>query len=240
MTADDRADRQPLLDLYATLRVADVRDGMDTMMMHRTGSMSPSIRPLWRARTCGIARTVRYVPYGGRLPELSPEEYWKWVGRYYKDVCPYPWMRQIAPGDFIVIDQSGVDCGLMGSANTLEGVQRGAVGYVTNGGVRDTDEVILQKVPFWAPFCAQSMVQGRLAFEAMNCPVAVGGVPVHPGDVVVADGDGVIVVPRGIAREVGEHADAEHRRDMISRRRSYEALGMAPDETVGGHEETPR
>ena len=55
---------------------------------------------------------------------------------------------------------------------------------------------------------------------------------VHPGDVVVADGDGVIVVPRDIAREVAKHAHAEHVRDMAGRRRLYDALGMPPDETV--------
>ena len=89
----------------------------------------------------------------------------------------------------------GVNAGLMGSENTLTGLRRGARGYITSGGVRDTDEVILQKVPFWAKIIAQSMVQGRLQYAGRNEPVCVGGVTVQPGDVVVADGDGVIVVP---------------------------------------------
>jgi regulator of RNase E activity RraA len=205
---------------------------MDTMMMHRHGSMSPSIRPLWRTRALGIARTVRYVPYDGNVPTMTPDEYWKWSGWYYKEVCPYPWMAEVREGDFVVIDASGVDAGLMGSNNTLDGIRRGARGYVTNGGVRDTDEVILQKVPFWSPFRSQSMVQGRLKFDSMNVPVEVGGVLVHPGDVVSADGDGVIVVPRKIALDVAAHAHAEHKRDMAGRRKHYDALGMKPDETV--------
>jgi regulator of RNase E activity RraA len=228
------ADRDDLLNRYAGLRVADVRDGLDTLLRHQTGSMSPDIRPLWRTRAWGLARTCRYVAWDGSVPDLSPEEYWQWVDRYYREVCPYPWVEKVQAGDFIVIDAGGVNAGLMGSENTLAGLRRGARGYVTSGGVRDTDEIIRQKVPFWAAVISQSMVQGRLAFDAMDTAVTVGGVTVHPGDVVVADGDGVIVVPHEIAPEVARWAEVEHRRDMKRRRRHYDALGLPPDETVAG------
>ena len=229
MTEDER---EALLGLYAPLRVADVRDGMDWIMYHFRGSMSPDIRPLFRTRACGIARTARYVPYRGPLPAMSPEEYAEWVGWYYREICPYPWIDGIEPGDFCVIDQSGVDAGLMGSNNSLAGVARGARGYVTDGGVRDTDELILQQVPFWSRMVSQSMVQARLQFEAQEVPVAVGGVLVHPGDVVVADGDGVIVVPREVAEEVACYARRELEQDKVGRRRLYEELGRELDETV--------
>ena len=228
----DADQRSAILAAYATLRVADVRDGMDAMMMHRTGSMDPSIRPLWRTRACGIARTCRYVPYEGTVPTMTPDEYAEWTGRYYREVCSYPWMADIEPGDFIVIDQSGADAGLMGSANTLGGLERGARGYVTNGGVRDTDEVILQEVPFWSALVSQSMVQGRIQFDAKDLPVSVAGVTVRPGDVVVADGDGVIVVPRKIAPDVARLAEKVHTDDQAARRRHYDALGIKPDQTV--------
>jgi len=225
-------ERNALLAAYNDLRVADVRDGLDTLMMHEQGSMSPAIRPLWRTRAFGIARTCRYVPYDEKIPRMTPQEYWKWVGEYYRNVCSYPWMGKVEPGDFIVIDQSGVNAGLMGSNNSLGGVKNGARGYVTNGGVRDTDEIILQKIPFWSAMCSQSMVQGRLEFDAMDIPVTVGGVTVHPGDMVMADGDGVIVVPRKVALDVARHANAEHQRDKKGRRGLYEALGRELDETV--------
>jgi regulator of RNase E activity RraA len=163
---------------------------------------------------------------------MSPQEYTEWSGWYYANVCTYPWMRQIQPGDFVVIDQSGVDAGLMGSNNSLAGFRDGARGYVTNGGVRDTDELILQKVPFWSPFISQSMVQGRLRFDAMDIPVHVGGVQVNPGDVVVADGDGVIVVPRKIALDVARYAHQELANDKVGRRKLYQDLGMELDDTV--------
>jgi regulator of RNase E activity RraA len=226
------SERQELLDLYAPLRVADVRDGMDWNMMHHYGSMRPDIRPLWRTHAVGIARTARYLPYEGPIPQMTPEEYGAWSSWYYGNVCTYPWMKEVEPGDFCVIDQSGVDAGLMGSNNSLAGVRDGAVGYVTNGGVRDTDEVILQKIPFWSRIVSQSMVQGRLQFDAMDVPVNVGGVQVHPGDVVVADGDGVIVVPRRLACDVAKYAHQELAHDKQGRRRLYEALGLKLDDTV--------
>ncbi len=230
--ADRDSENKELLDLYRDLRVTDVRDGMDTLLLHNIGSMSPEIRPLYRTRACGIARTARYLPFTGTVPPLNPEEYWKWCGEYYTKINPYPWMAKIKPGDFCVIDQSGVDAGLMGSNNSLGGVKSGACGYVTNGGVRDTDELVIQKVPFWSAFTSQKMVQARLQFDAMDVPVSVGGVLVHPGDVVVADGDGVIVVPRAMARDVARYGAEEHARDKAGRKKLYIDLKMKLDSSV--------
>lgn len=225
--------RRVLLELYADLRVADVRDGMDWVMRHHQGSMTPCIRPLFRIRAVGIAKTLRYVPYEGAIPILSPQEYGEWVGWYYREICPYPWLDTVREGDFCVIDQSSVDSGLMGSNNSLMGFARGVRGYVTNGGVRDTDELIIQKIPFWSEMISQSMVQGRLQFEAQDIPVVVGGVLVHPGDVVVADGDGVVVVPKELASSVAKYARRELAKDILARRQLYERLGMEMDSSVG-------
>ena len=69
------SERDELLSLYSDLRVADVRDGMDWNLLHWQGTMSPDIRPLWRTRAVGIARTARYLPYAGTIPSLTPDEY---------------------------------------------------------------------------------------------------------------------------------------------------------------------
>jgi regulator of RNase E activity RraA len=225
-------EREELLSLYNDLRVADVRDGMDWNLLHDQGSMSRDIRPLWRTRAVGIARTARYIPYQGTIPRLTPEEYSGWSGWYYGNVCTYPWVEEIQPGDFVVLDQSGVDAGLLGSNNTLDCVQRGVRGFVTNSGVRDTDEIILQKIPFWSKFISHSMVQGRLQYASQGLPVEVGGVTVYPDDIVVADGDGVIVVPRRVAFEVARYARREMESDKSSRRSKYLALGMELDDSV--------
>ncbi|MHA1689890.1 MAG: hypothetical protein ACTSUN_11240 [Promethearchaeota archaeon] len=109
---------------------------------------------------------------------------------------------------------------------------KGAKGYVTNGRVRDTDEIIIEKVPFWTPIISQTMVQGRLQYDACDIPVSVGGVTVYPGDVVVANGDGVIVVPQKIAFDVAKYAHEEHKRDKKIRRSHYKMMGMEPDDTI--------
>ncbi|MGE5222262.1 MAG: RraA family protein [Omnitrophica WOR_2 bacterium] len=229
---DSDEERSKLLSLFQNLRVADVRDGMDWNGLHAYGSMAPDIRPLYRTRAVGIARTARYVPFPGPVPGMSPEEYSEWVGWYYSQVCPYPWSDEIIPGDFIVIDQSNLPVGLMGSNNSLACFGKGARGFVSNGGVRDTDELILQQIPFWSRTVAQSMVQGRLQFDSKNIPVSVGGVVVNPGDMVVADGDGVIVVPRGIAPDVARYAHQELANDKAGRRQLYEQQGRDLDDTV--------
>ena len=226
------AEREQLLYMYRDLRVADVRDGMDWMMLHSQGSMSVDIRPLWRTRAVGIARTARYIAYQGAIPKMTPQEYTQWQGWYYGNVCTYPWVEEIEPGDFVVLDQGGVNAGLCGSNNTLDCVKRGVSGFVTNSGVRDTDEIILQKIPFWSKFCSQAMVQGRLQYDDRNIPVEVGGVMVSTGDIIVADGDGVIVVPQQYAFDVAREAQHEFASDKVARRQKYQALGMELDDTV--------
>ena len=224
--------REKLLSAYQDLRVADVRDAMDVVSLHGQGSMDRTIVPLVRTRAFGIAVTARYLPYRGERPPEGTREYKKWTGRYYAEICRYPWVDALQNGDFAVIDCSGVDAGLLGSDNTLGCIRRGCRGFASNAGVRDTDEIILQKVPFWTARICQSMVQARLAYESHGLPVAVGGVQIVPGDVVVADGDGVIVVPQDKAEAVARHALAEHERDKVNRRKHYQALGRKLDDTV--------
>ncbi|TJY42278.1 RraA family protein [Cohnella pontilimi] len=226
-------DRQEILELYKDLRVTDVRDGMDWMGMHHYGTMHRDIKPLWRTKITGIARTARYLPFEGPAPKLTPEEYTKWVSWYYKEVCYDPWAEDIVDGDIMVIDVCGLDVGLLGSNNTLSCLLKGCRGYILNGGgIRDTDEVIMQKIPVWSKFVSQGMDQARIRYHEKDIPVAMGGVAVYPGDVIVADGDGVIVVPRKMARDVAKYATQELRGDKAGRRRLYQQLGWELDETV--------
>lgn len=225
-------DRSTLLDAFRGLRLADVRDGLDAVGYPHLGTLSPTIRPLWRTTAYGIARTARYLPYQGPLPPSGEEEYLRWSGWYYGNVCSYPWSEHIQPGDFVALDCSGVNAGLIGSENSLAYLRKGMAGLVTSGGIRDTDEVIRQKVPCWSAMCSQSMVQTRLQFDQMDVPVCVGGQTICPGDLVIADGDGVLVVPQAVAMEVASYAQGENRRDRAARRAHYEALGLEQDETT--------
>lgn len=230
---DFREENKKLLEMYGPLRVADVRDGMDWMGYHHYGTLDREIRPLWRTRACGIARTARYLPFEGPAPLLRGDAYTEWSNNYYNTIATYPWMQEIEEGDMIVLDMSGVDVGLMGSDNTLSCLAKGARGIITNGGgIRDSDECILQKVPIWCRFVSQKMDQARIRFSEKNIPVALGGVAIYPGDVIVADGDGVIAVPRAVAVDVAMYASRELRNDKANRRAKYAVLGWAPDETM--------
>ena len=106
------------------------------------------------------------------------------------------------------------------------------VGVVIDGGCRDTEEVALQKCAVWCRHRARTTVIGRLEFESLNETVNCGGVKVAPGDIVVADDDGVIAVPQQIAADVARVAGGELEADKRSRRALYETLGMALDESV--------
>ena len=228
-----REENKVLLALFKDLRVADVRDGMDWVGYHNFGSIDPKVRPVFRAKAVGIARTARYLPFEGPYPVERGDDYTQWQGWYYNNVCTYPWMDEIEEGDFIAIDVSGVNVGLIGSENILRALLKGVRGFVINGsGIRDTDEVIKEKIPVWSYFIAQSMVQAKIQFDAKDVPIAIGGVTINPGDVIVADGDGVIVVPRKIAKDVAKYAQQILNSDKDTRKASYEQLNWKPDETV--------
>ena len=224
-----------LIELFRRLRVTDVRDGMDWMGYHHYGTVDYSIRPLFRPETSiiGIARTARYVPYEGPVPGLPPEEYTKWVKMYYSEICYDPWGKDIQEGDFVCLDIAGLDVGLLGSNNTLACKKKGAVGFMLNGGgIRDTDECILQKINVWSKHISQPMDQARIRYIEKDIPVGIGGVAVYPGDVVVADGDGVIVVPRKVAKDVAKYAWQEASADKKARKQLYVDFGMKLDNTV--------
>lgn len=222
-----------ILDMFKGLRVTDVRDGMDWVGYHHYGTVHHDIRPLARMTAIGIARTARYLPFEGPAPHVTGDEYTKWSNWYYSEVCTDPWYKDIAPGDFICLDVCGIDVGLLGSNNTLACKKKGAVAFMTNGGgIRDTDEVILQQIPVWSKFISQPMDQARIRFLEKDIPIAIGGVAIYPGDLVVADGDGVVVVPRKLVKDVAKYAWQEASADKKARKRMYLHLNMPLDETV--------
>ena len=224
----------PILEKFKDLRVADVCDGMDWMGLMDIGLVSREIKPITMGvKACGVALTARYIPTQRTIPTMSPEEYTEFVRDWYANVCTYkPVMDLIKPGNILVVDASGLEVGLWGSNNSLGAIARGATGIIVDGGCRDTYEVKLQKVPVYARHVARTMVQGRLEFESVNQPIMCGEVKVRPGDIVVADDDGVIVVPQEQAEDVAREALHELENDKIGRRKLYGKVGLELDETV--------
>ena len=226
-------DRSELLELYRPLRVCDVCDGLDWAGIRDITHVDPALRPVWRpVRAVGAALTVRWVPTRRTVPTMTPEEYTDFSRHWYAEIGKYPFGALVQPGTFLMVDAAGTDCGIFGSNNVLEYINRGATGLCTDGGCRDTDEIILQKNPVWCRHISRTMVQGRVEFHSMEEPVVVGGVLVRTGDMVVADGDGVVVVPQEAAEEVARYAHQELSSDKKGRRRLYEASGRTLDETV--------
>lgn len=241
---DSEEARREILELYRDLRVTDVCDGMDLIGLQDVGLMHNDIRPLWRDaqkfthRFVGFAITVRYVPSDVRVGQNSFENldgFKEFKSRQYGR-APDPWTAVARPGDVVVMDTGGVhEGGNIGSNNSLGWVERGIVGVVTNGGARDTDEIVKLRTPpvyLRNSHSTRGVRPGRMLTESYNFPINCGGVLVYPGDVIVADGDGVIVVPREHALEAGRLAREINRQDEGSRRRRYERLGIPLDETV--------
>ncbi|MCB0753816.1 MAG: RraA family protein, partial [Ignavibacteriae bacterium] len=97
---------------------------------------------------------------------------------------------------------------------------------------RDTDEIAKEKVPLYLRKKGRGIRPGRNELESVNKPIVIGGVLVCPGDVVVADGDGVIVVPRKVAKEVAKYARQILEKDKEARTQLYKELKMKADQTV--------
>jgi Demethylmenaquinone methyltransferase len=237
-----------LLELYKGARVCDVLDGLVTCGYMEVGMMAREISPLWtdvqtmEHRFAGIALTVRYGPtnrpkHAGAdltIPE-NYDEYRKWRGNWYWKLSGEPFIPLIKEGTVIVMDnRDDNDTGTTGSKNIMEWQKKGAVGLVAAGGVRDIDEIMLQKNPVYMDYNKRGRGEriGRNEFIDMQQPVVVGGVLIYPGDVVVADSDGVVVVPRRVAVRVGQIAYMELEDDMVGRRQWYEETGRELDSTV--------
>jgi regulator of RNase E activity RraA len=109
---------------------------------------------------------------------------------------------------------------------------RGMRGVVTDGGCRDSDEVVLERIPVYQRASTRGIDPGRILIESYNTPVNVGGVTVMPGDVIVADIDGVVVVPRAKAEAVAAAAKRIQDGDKAGRRRLYEKMKRSEDFTL--------
>ena len=231
---------EAILRLFEGLRVADVSDGMDKAGLPNTGLMSPEIHALWKDtehythRFIGIAVTARYVPTNKpAATAMDTEAFDNWVGNWYNTISSEPFVPLIRKGTALVIDDApDSDVGSIGSNNIMGWKLAGCVGVVTNSTARDTDEIITEKVPLYFRRVGRGIRPGRNEIESVNRPVVCGGVMVEPGDVIIADGDGVIVVPRAKAKEVAEYAKLTIEGDKAGRRNLYKQLGLPQDDSI--------
>ncbi len=178
-----------LIDAFSKVAVASVADAVDKVCGKR-GYMASAIKPrINDKRICGPAATVL---------EAATDEF----------VPPQHALDLIdeAPrGSVIVISIEGgePDVAVWGGLMTAGAVANGHAGAVLDGGVRDLTEIRRDYgFPVYARDVSPGTTLGRYRTVASQVPVRVGGIMVHPGDIIVGDVDGVVVVPQGKAAEV--------------------------------------
>jgi hypothetical protein len=221
------------LEIFRSVRTSDVTDALDSMGLQERYEMDPEMRPLYTGiHFAGLAHPMEYDITAEKLEPMSYEEFDE---RQYKPGPEGLWHEAGpwgAPDEVLVLDAKGTRAGILGSNNTLQGRAKGTVGFIIDGTCRDSYECIIQKTPMFCTVRSPAHPMGRLRPVSDNEPIVCAGVPVNPGDVIIADDDGVVVVPQDIADEVARRANLIQEKDRPGRRSGYEKLGLPFDETV--------
>lgn len=106
------------------------------------------------------------------------------------------------PGDVIVVDAGGARCSTFGGMASFAAGQKGIAGLIVDGGVRDLEEMVEFGFPVFARHLVPTTGRTRLRVEAINVPVEIDGIRVAPGDLVVADGTGIVCLPAARAEAI--------------------------------------
>jgi regulator of RNase E activity RraA len=197
MTADSQPVPLPA-DVFDKLR--QVSTSTLATQLYRRGFRQPTligVRPLSTAADgfVGEAFTMRFIPAREDVNPIDP----------YRSGNTLQWeaIENVPPGHVIVVDSRGDTSAASGGDMLMtRAMVRGAAGFVTDGGLRDGH--VLASLPF-ATYAREVTITTRAAFHHvadLQVPIGCAGVAVYPGDVLVGDRDGVVVIPRALAAEI--------------------------------------
>jgi 4-hydroxy-4-methyl-2-oxoglutarate aldolase len=178
-----------LLEAFKDLPTSTLSDAMG-----RHGALDAAIRPVYdNIRMVGCALTVLCFPGD--------------------NVMTHKALTMVTPGDVLIIDDGDYNTGCFGHKSALLARARGGAGVVVSGSVRDVAALRQDRFPTFArsisPRAPQKNTPGSI-----NVPVQIGGIVVNPGDIVVGDDDGVVVVPLAMAEQILAKARIRDRREQ--------------------------
>jgi len=186
--ADYAADPAAMIDAYRHVEVASVSDAIE-QLLHQKRFMSHRMQSIFPTKFAGTALTVKLVKEENQDPDaLSGMLQAIDIG---------------GPGSVYVMQvEDGADTAGMGGLMGTAMFARGFAGAVIDGGVRDLPQLKRIGFPVYALGPVPSTAVGHYRFAGMNIPVKCDGIDVSPQDIIVADMDGVVVVPRAKAAEI--------------------------------------
>jgi len=182
----------------ATLTTLLLKKGLRNVWMR-----GPAPLRQGKPRVVGRAFTLRFIP--AREDQATPES---WA----KPVSTRTAIEAMPPGCVVVVDARGVtDAGIFGDILCARMERRGVAALVTDGAVRDVAGVLGTGLPVWCAGVAAPPSVAGLTFIDWQQPIGCGGVAVFPDDVVVADGDGAVVIPAALVADAATGALEQER-----------------------------
>lgn len=185
----------PLIAGFRKTTVASVADAVDQVCGKR-GYLSHKIRPVVQGNIVGRAITalVKPAPPEKSTPQLAVKHSTEMIDNS-------------KPGEVgVIVMEDGLDVAAIGGLMATAAKSRGMAGMILDGGVRDVQEIRGLGLPVYAASVSPATAVGRYASVAANIAVQCGGVTIHPGDIIVANEDGIVAVPKDKAQDVLKRA----------------------------------